>query len=315
MGQLRYKVRNWSSYNAALVQRGSLTMWLPEDLQDTWLAEGAKRCGRPTVYGETALEICHLIRALLRLPYRQTQGFVQSLMKLMSLDLPVPSFSHICKYGSTMKIPALPASSAQEIAIDATGIKVSGEGEWKVRAHGPSKRRRWKKVHFSVDVATHEIVATDLTPSNIHDSQRFESLLTPGCRTIFADGAYDDSRRCHTEAQERGARAIIPPRRDAVLGKKRRDQETPRDELILIRDLMEDDWSKSLHYGRRNHVEGAFSRYKRIFTSRFQSICERRQLAELATKVSILNRFTRIGMPDSVPVNCPQIKSMATGLF
>jgi len=37
------------------------------------------------------------------------------------------------------------------LVMDGTGLKVFGDGEWKVRQHGPSKRRVWRKVHLAVD--------------------------------------------------------------------------------------------------------------------------------------------------------------------
>ncbi|NGX45133.1 MAG: hypothetical protein K940chlam2_00276 [Chlamydiae bacterium] len=49
--------------------------------------------------------------------------------------------------------------------FDATGIKVSGEGEWKVKIHGKSKRRKWIKVHIAVDAKTQEILQLEITDS------------------------------------------------------------------------------------------------------------------------------------------------------
>ncbi|PMF08525.1 hypothetical protein BCU85_24530 [Vibrio lentus] len=46
----------------------------------------------------------------------------------------------------------------QHLAIDATGLKVYGEGEWKVKKHGmDGKRRVRRKLHVAVDKSTHEI--------------------------------------------------------------------------------------------------------------------------------------------------------------
>jgi hypothetical protein len=57
--------------------------------------------------------------------------------------------------------------------FDSTGLKVFGEGEWKVRQHGYSKRRTWWKLHLGVDEASGEIIASALTTND------------------FGDGAYD----------------------------------------------------------------------------------------------------------------------------
>ncbi len=50
--------------------------------------------------------------------------------------------------------------------VDSTGIKVYGEGEWKVRQHGYSKRRTWRKLHLGVDETTGEILAGVVSTNN-----------------------------------------------------------------------------------------------------------------------------------------------------
>jgi hypothetical protein len=37
----RYRLRNWREYNAALVQRGSLTFWVDETALAGWTVRGA----------------------------------------------------------------------------------------------------------------------------------------------------------------------------------------------------------------------------------------------------------------------------------
>ncbi|TOF79642.1 transposase, partial [Vibrio parahaemolyticus] len=60
----------------------------------------------------------------------------------------------------------------QHLAIDATGLKVYGEGEWKVKKHGTDgKHRVWRKLHLVVDTSTHEIVAAELSLSNVTDAE------------------------------------------------------------------------------------------------------------------------------------------------
>ena len=56
-----------------------------------------------------------------------------------------------------------------DLVIDSTGLKIFGEGEWKMRTHGKQKRRTWRKYHVSVNPATHEVTAIELTEANVHD--------------------------------------------------------------------------------------------------------------------------------------------------
>ncbi|AWG86253.1 transposase [Vibrio parahaemolyticus] len=65
----------------------------------------------------------------------------------------------------------------QHLAIDATGLKIYGEGERKVRKHGTDgKRRVWRKLHLVVDTDKHENIAAALSLSNMSDG---EVLPTP----------------------------------------------------------------------------------------------------------------------------------------
>jgi transposase len=104
-------------------------------------------------------------------------------------------------------------------AADSTGIKVEGEGEWNARKHGGPKRRVWRKIHIGIDEQTLEIRAVEITGSNTGDAPMLPHLLNQIPReqeigSVTADGAYD-TRRCHNAIADRGASAVIPPRRNA----------------------------------------------------------------------------------------------------
>lgn len=302
--KISYRVPNWKKYNESLVNRGSLTLWLDEELIAKWhKPETSEEKGRPLVFHSDALLFCLIIKAVLHLPYRQTEGFVKSLFELMNVSCKTPDYSWMCKKASSLNLGS-EILKASEIAIDSSGFKISGEGEWKVRSHGKSERRKWVKLHIAVDTKTHMITAQIITSSDTHDNQAFEGLLTSGVTAIFADGAYD-SNQCHDSASKIGAKAIIPPRENSILGPEpdKDGEEKPRDELILWQDLLGEDWSKMLGYTKRVHAEGAFSRLKRIFGDKLQAKKLIKQANELITKIGILNRFTRIGMPNAVPVN------------
>src|SRR5205823_1250623 len=114
---------------------------------------------------------------------------------------------------------ALPRATPLHLGIDSSGFKVYGEGEGKVRQHGWSKRRKWGKLHLGVDEATGEIVAAVASEAGVADDEVVPDLLAQGqgeIRQVSADGAYD-KRPCYDALAERGARAVIPPRRDAKI--------------------------------------------------------------------------------------------------
>ena len=107
--------------------------------------------------------------------------------------------------------------------IDSTGIKAEGEGEWNACQHGGHKRRLWRKIHTGIDEQTLEIQAVEVTSSSIGDASMLPDLLNQitadqELGSITADGAYD-THKCHYAIAARNARAVIPPRKNAKLGK------------------------------------------------------------------------------------------------
>lgn len=90
---------------------------------------------------------------------------------------------------------------------------------WKVRQHGLSKRRSWRKVHLAYDESTHQILAISLTNNDIDDASMLEPLLEQiplPIAKVAADGAYDQ-QKVYDYLQKRQIQALIPPRVNAML--------------------------------------------------------------------------------------------------
>ncbi|MCV4677299.1 transposase, partial [Escherichia coli] len=89
------------------------------------------------------------------------------------------------------------------------GLKVYGEGEWKIRKHGKEKRRVWRKLHLAVDATTHAVIAAEVSLETVADNEVLPTLLNPLRRKIkqvSADGAYD-TKACHALLKKKGAKA------------------------------------------------------------------------------------------------------------
>ncbi|MBL6983368.1 MAG: transposase, partial [Anaerolineales bacterium] len=100
-----YRVRNWKAYNKALIQRGSLTLWISEDVLSSWVnTEKTGHRGRSNTYADTAIECMLLIQSVFRLPLRQTQGFLMSILGLMAFALPVPMYSTLSRRRSGLDV-------------------------------------------------------------------------------------------------------------------------------------------------------------------------------------------------------------------
>ena len=302
----RYRTTNWSSYNAALRKRGSLLVWLDKEM--TWLASHEGRPGRPPVFSNAAIQFCLSIKVLFKLPLRQTEGMVVSLLKLAGLDWPVPDFSTLCRRQKTLavQIPYRRADGPLNLLVDSTGIKFLGDGEWQVRKHGLQGRRQWRKVHLAVDTATSDIRAVEFTPSNDGDSPVLPDLLgqLPGDEqigTVTADGAYD-TRRCHTAIIDRQATAIIPIRKNGRPWKEDCPAAVARNETLrATRHYGRAFWKRWTGYHARSRIE-AKMRCLKAFGDRIMARDPDRQTAEIHIRVALINRFNALGTAEIVRV-------------
>jgi len=304
MAKISYRIKNWKSYNAALVSRGSLTIWVSDEVVDGWLnmSMTSKR-GRPRAYADVAIETALTLRSVYRLPLRAAQGFLSSVLEIMKIDLAAPNYSTLCRRSAKLVV-SIKSTSAKEprhLVIDSTGLKIFGEGEWHMRIHGKSKRRTWRKLHLSIDSKTQEIIACELTSSNVHDSTQTEKLLPKQepIAAVYADMAYDN-QNAYQPIVERSARAVIPPRSGAALMKPKtwgivERNKNVREKWFLGKEL----WKVARNYHRRSLAETGMYRQKQILGDRLRSIDFTRQITEARIRASILNQMTQQGMPQS----------------
>ena len=307
-----YRVRNWSAYNKSLVQRGSITLWISEDILENWhpKVEGKRQRGGQVSYSDQSIECLLLLKAVYHLPYRQTVGFAQSIMDLLGADVRVPDYTTLCKRSTDLMVDMATSNpdEPKHIVMDSTGLKIYGEGEWKVRQHGYSKRRTWRKLHLSVDANSHEIEAIVLSEASLDDAEAGKQLLieTSGeIEQIDADGSYD-KRKFYEASQRRGVKHIIvPPRRNAKIWQHGNSKKAPlpRDQNLRgIRQLGRKKWKQEVGYHRRSLAETAVFRFKIIFGNTLSTRTLPRQITEARVKAVALNRMTQLGMPDSYRV-------------
>lgn len=303
----KYRVRNWSEYNAGLKQRGSITFWLDEAVIAQWLnqVKTGKR-GASDVYSDLAIETVITFKSIYGLAGRQAVGFVASIFALMGVKLAVPDHSTLSRRLGKLAInlPVLPETGARQVVVNATGIKIYGEGEWKTRQHGISKRRTWRKLHLAVDESTGEILAVEVSLNDKKDSQLLDPLLDAvegDIDQVGADGAYD-TKTCYETIRQRHAKAAILPRKDAKIwqhGNCKADPH-PRDRnLRLIRKHGRKKWKRLVSYHQRSLAETAMFRFKTTFSANAFSRLFDNQSAELKLKCKALNKMIRLAKPQS----------------
>ncbi len=309
--QSLYHIRNWTAYEQALVQRGSLTVWVSDDVKRTWLHAGEKQRGAQFVYSEPAIRTVLTIREVFHLTNRQVEGFLGSLFKLLHWALPVPDHSTVCRRGKTLNV-LLPkrAAGPLNLVLDSTGLKVYGEGEWKVRQHGYSKRRTWRKLHLGVDPESGEIQAAALTENSVSDAEMAKPLLeqvTPPIQALAADGSYDQ-RKVYASLRSYAphARVLIPPRPHARIWQhgNTRAERLPRDEnLRAIRRHGRKTWKQESGYHMRSLAETTMFRMKTIFGDHVSARLLENQTTQALIRCAALNRMTHLGMPESYRVD------------
>ena len=128
----KYKVTNWPEYNDSLRQRGDITIWFTDAAISEWRPAKTGARGRPQEYSDHAMETAILIRQVFHLPLRQTEGFMNSLTRLMSAAIRIPDFSSISR--RSIELPRHTLSKALQpgslVIVDSTGLKVYGKDEW-----------------------------------------------------------------------------------------------------------------------------------------------------------------------------------------
>ena len=295
--------RHWKDYNKQLIARGSITFLIdPKVFKNNCLRKKRKRRGRPMEFCDSLMTVLLMTKIHYRLAYRALEGFVRSIFTLSKQSLKVPTYSLICKRTSSLKssLPELSSTHSKVVLLDASGIKVHGEGEWKVKIHGRGRPRKWLKIHIAVDVQTQEIVAEATTHSSVGDSTMIHHLLKPlrgPINTVIADGAYDGTLT-RKAIKNKGSKALIPPPKNA----RYKGSHDDRDQAIMwIKGLGNDTlarslWGKLTGYSKRALVETAFSRIKRLFGSKLFSKTPNRQSLENTLRCLLLNKMRKISL-------------------
>jgi len=299
-----YRIRNWHDYNKALVNRGSLTVWFDSKSIAGWHSQppnGSR--GRPQIYSDLAIECCLTLKMVFKMPLRATQGFVSSLIELLGLPLSVPNYSLLClrqkklslRFSSQTKL-----NQPMHLVIDSTGLKLYGEGEWKVRKHGKEKRRSWLKLHLAVDDVSQSIQASLLTADDVHDCEVLPGLLDQieqPIDQVTGDGAYD-THDAYASVIEKGASPCFPPRKNAT-------RHNPTDEAYRLRNHAVSQvhyhslkyWKKKHRYHRRSLAETAMWRFKQLLGDRVQARTMAAQSREIGIKCLVMNKMNQLGMP------------------
>ena len=298
----KYHVGNWPEYEQALVRRGDVTLWLSPEAMDAWRPAPSGRPGGPRKFSDVSILTALTLRLVFRLPLRQTEGFLRSVLSAMEVDLDAPDHTTLSRRGQQLDLALrlIPAQGPLHLVIDSTGLSVVGEGEWAAVKHEQSGRRGWKKLHLGVDRSglIHAQAITESTADDATTGSRLVESVAAEVARVTADAAYD-TVAFYTAAGARGATVVVPPAKSASVS-RHGPRSSVRDRTIKrVGKLGRRRWKKESGYHQQARVENAFFRYKSIIGSGLRARTSAGRQTEALLACHVLNRMTELGRPRS----------------
>ena len=279
-----------------------MTLWLSGDATDAWRPSPSGRPGGQPRFFDLAIETALTLRLVFRLPLRQTEGFLRSVLSLMGVDLEAPDHTTLSRRSQRLEVwcARLPAHGPIHLVVDSTGLSIVGEGKWAAAKYGRRGQRGWRKLHLGVD-RSGAIVAHALTDSTVDDATTGISLIEAvgdDIARVTADAAYD-TVTFYEAAGCRGATVVVPSDKTARVS-RRRPRSSARDRTITaVKAIGRRRWREVSGYHRQARVENAFFRYKSIIGGAFRARTPGGQKAEAWLACNALNWMTELGRPAS----------------
>lgn len=316
------RVCNAHEYNNSLKKRGDIFSILNQ-ATDVWLHCDVEKVEKSKyVYSQVFVNLIGCLRYLLRFPFRQLAGLLESYLKHNGLShLPSPNYSTLCRRMKKEKLNIKDFCTSQEketgryveLLIDSSGINIYAPGGGHSKENAKTRRHKHydqvRKLHVLLDLETGDVLDMEMTAGAASDHLSGERLIE-NCElpieSVRADAAYDRQpfrRVCH----QKGAQQIIPPQLNARRRKpkktdppdlwKGRNEAVRMMEQASTRDEGRKQWKKQVKYGKRAKVEGHFHRFKKAFGFSFMSASEEGRLNELVYKNILLNAYNQFCKP------------------
>ena len=304
----KHRVLNSAAYDAALRQRGSLTVWFTDAAIEDWRAAPRTTPGGQPWYSPLAILTALTLKAVFRLALRQTEGLIGSVVGMLGLELRVPDHSTLSRRAKTLVVPRpRPHRSGKplHLLVDSTGLRLCGAGEWLLEKHGTKTRRAWRKLHIGLAAYTGQIVAATLTRKEVDDGAEVGPLLDQVAGPVasfVADGGYDQNST-YDEVLQRHPEAalVVPPRTTAVPGDTAETAPTQRDRhLQHIAEHGRMAWQRASGYTARARAEAAIGRLKQVIGDALRLRTDDRRATKVDVAVHALNRMTELGRPNYV---------------
>ncbi len=104
----KYQVSTWANYDRALVQRGDITLWISQDAIASWKPAPSGRRGAQRKFSDHAIETALMLRLVFKLPLRQAEGFLRSVLCLMGVNLEAPDHTTLSRRSQRLDLGLSP---------------------------------------------------------------------------------------------------------------------------------------------------------------------------------------------------------------
>ena len=293
--------RDWSKIDAAHARRGELLTVVFDPSGAAFGPPPKSGCrGAPRHYSDELIEALITVKLMTRLSLRAIEGFARGLARIAGgVSWQIPDYSTLSRRERTLTVDlaAAPREKRRVLVVDSTGLKVFGEGEWKVRVHGTGgNRRTWRKVHLLVDRETGHIIEVKTTAANVHDCTVLPALLPVDLKGdyVLGDGAYH-TQPLHRLVHARGGCYRTPPPRDARVWKPYHWKSAEHAfrwrnaELTRLQRLGRSQWKIATGLSQRSFVESTNRRFKTITGDKLSARTLDRQRVEVRLRCKALN--------------------------
>ena len=308
---------NWRVYNEGLVKRGEVFLELSifKDWSEELDRMNKGKAGRPYDFPDSFIRFLMELKCRYKIGYRETEGIARKLCALIPACKKAPDYSTLQKRFESLEIvlAVYQNREAQEVAIDSSGIKTSNRGEYKTLRYDGAKKKKYIKIHIELNIKSNQVIACEVTTSDVADSQMAGDLITEGQKQgLIKKGLMDsgyDSKGVYNELMDEEIEPVIKPARKGDLSgaqeryqrlKEKKDlskeERAVLSRLEVVIEYLTDSqkWKDKTGYGMRWSVEGFFSAFKRILSDAVFSRKYELMVKELKMKCSIMNLFREI---------------------
>ena len=96
------------------------------------------RRDRSPLYTDQTISTSLMLKGIFNLTLRATQELLDSLFELINVPSCSPDYSCVSKRARTVTVAYRqpPKGRITDLVFDSTGLKIFGDGEWKVKKHG-----------------------------------------------------------------------------------------------------------------------------------------------------------------------------------